>query len=108
MPRYIDADRLTLKIDDWRADLEVTYGKNDDYVEALRDVLDIIKDAPTADVVKRKRSRSMWMESKNPFIRGTCSCCGWDAILFKTDVAGMSYCPNCGATMKGEEDDEAN
>ena len=52
MPRYIDADALTLKIDDWRVDLEETYGKNDEYVQCLESVLDMIEDAPTVDIVR--------------------------------------------------------
>lgn len=53
MPRFIDADTLYQKIDAWREKLAMTYGKNDDYVEALGDVLDIIDDAPTEDVVEK-------------------------------------------------------
>lgn len=56
MPKkYIDADTLTLEIDDWRAELEATYGKNDEYVQCLKTVLGMIEDAPTADVVERKK-----------------------------------------------------
>lgn len=53
MPRYIDADTLYQKIDAWRKELALTYGEYDDYVEALGDVLDIIDDAPTEDVVEK-------------------------------------------------------
>ena len=57
MPRYIDADALYQKIDAWREKLVLTYGEVDDYVEGVRDVLDIIEDAPTADVVKIVRCK---------------------------------------------------
>ena len=51
MPKYIDADALYQKIDAWREKLAITYGKNDDYVECLGDVLDIIDGFPSADLI---------------------------------------------------------
>lgn len=95
MPRYIDADALTLKIDDWRVEgenLEETYGKNDDYVEALRDVLDIIEDAPTADVVERKKGKWIYRTEI------TCSVCGSPTTF------DDNFCSHCGADMRGEEE----
>ena len=57
-----------------------------------------------ADVVERKKGK--WLDDQDPIIvSGTCSCCGWEAILFETDVAGMPYCPNCGAKMDEEKTD---
>lgn len=49
-----------------------------------------------------ERKRGRWIESKDIIVRGTCSCCGWDAITDETDVVGMPFCPNCGARMGGE------
>ena len=57
MSRYIDADALYQTIDAWRKKLVLTYGEVDDYVECLGDVLDIVEDAPTEDVVKVVRCR---------------------------------------------------
>ena len=51
MPRYIDADALCQKIDAWREKLARTYGINDDYVEGVRDVIDIIDGFPSADLI---------------------------------------------------------
>lgn len=53
------------------------------------------------DAVKHGR----WIEIEDEIITGKCSVCGWDAIFAETDVVGMPYCPNCGAYMKGEEDE---
>lgn len=52
MSRYIDADALYQTIDAWRKKLELTYGEVDDYVECLGDVLDLVNEQPTADVVE--------------------------------------------------------
>lgn len=72
MPRYIDADALYQKIDAWREKLVLTYGEVDDYVEGVRDVLDIIKDAPTEDVVKVVRCRECEF-----YCRGVCMYPRW-------------------------------
>lgn len=83
MPRYIDADALTLKVDDWRVDLEETYGKNDEYVQCLESVLDMIEDAPTADVVEVVRCKEceFWNYKKL-----MCECPEW------ADMDGWHKC----------------
>lgn len=45
--------------------------------------------------------RGQWKHDKDDvIISGYCSECGWTSIICETDVAGMSYCPNCGAKME--------
>lgn len=96
MPRYIDADELKkcsyviAYKDEWHM---TQYGE---FVE-LAD----IENAPTADVVERKRGK--WeTEIRNihghkiPFL--ACSICG----IYAADE--YQYCPHCGAEMKGEDD----
>ena len=39
-------------------------------------------------------------------ISGKCSCCRWEAHYYEDDVADMPYCPNCGAKMDLEEQNE--
>lgn len=57
--------------------------------------------------LKNERKKGKWIVPHHDVvISGTCSCCGWDAILFETDVAGMPYCPNCGADMREEKTDD--
>ena len=78
----------------WREDYK-TKGIN------VKPLVDWLKDLPTA---QPERKKGKWIDDQDPIIvSGTCSCCGWEAILFETDVAGMPYCPNCGAAMEGGE-----
>lgn len=48
-----------------------------------------------------ERKNGQWIEVDDDLIRGRCSECGWEAHLYEDDVVGMSYCPNCGADMRG-------
>lgn len=57
MPRYIDAEPLYQKINDWRKQIKLNYGEYDDYVECLGEVLTIIGFEPNADVVEIVRCR---------------------------------------------------
>lgn len=85
-PRYIDANKL---ID--LATHEGAYG----YV----DVHDIYN-APTADVVERKKGK--WIYHRRLTESRECSCCG---VWFDWDMPRNSFCPNCGADMRGDEND---
>ena len=57
--------------------------------------------------VTPKRKTGKWIEVDDAYnrIRGRCSACGWEAHMYEDDVVGMWFCPNCGADMRGEEDD---
>lgn len=46
-----------------------------------------------------------WIEVDDYFIRCKCSICGWESHKYEDDVYGMPYCPNCGARMKGTDDE---
>ena len=48
-----------------------------------------------------------WIEVDDYFIRCKCSICGWESHKYEDDVYGMPYCPNCGACMKGVNDETA-
>lgn len=50
MSRYIDANSLYQKINDWRKQIKTTCGERDDYVECLGEVLTIIGSEPNADL----------------------------------------------------------
>lgn len=48
--------------------------------------------------------RGRWLHTKDDIIiSGYCSECGWVSAVGENDVAGMSYCPNCGAKMEDVE-----
>ena len=51
------------------------------------------------------RPQGEWIEVDDISISCRCSVCGWEAHLYEDDVYGMPYCPNCGARMKGADDE---
>lgn len=85
MPRYIDADALLNKVERYFSGLPIV---------VHHDMVEYIENAPTADVVERKRGRLLNAEPV-----GECSICGW--LMDYRD--GFNYCPNCGAEMEEED-----
>ena len=53
------------------------------------------------------RPQGEWIEVDDYFIRCKCSICGWESHKYEDDVYGMPYCPNCGAKMKGADNETA-
>ena len=93
MPRYIDAERFKL----WLQENYVLYD-GDRYFNDI--------DAqPTADVVERKRGK--WEISINNS-EGICSVCHYKIYGRPYNntylIVPYNYCPNCGADMRGEDD----
>lgn len=70
------------------------------YCDGIFDALEIVQDLPSAD-----RPQGEWIEVDDYFIRCKCSICGWESHKYEDDVYGMPYCPNCGARMKGIDDE---
>lgn len=83
MSRYIDADAAVKRF-------EELHGSEN------------IETQPTADVQEVKRGH--WIYPDDYQIACTCSCCGWNGLLYESDVGDMPYCPNCGAKMNGQEE----
>lgn len=57
----------------------------------------------SVELLKDQKAEGYWMQfdlREHATISAKCSCCGWEAHYYEDDVAGMSYCPNCGAKMK--------
>lgn len=53
---------------------------------------------------KAEQKKGKWIVNEDDdVISGTCSCCGWNAILLETYVIEMPFCPNCGAKMEVEK-----
>ena len=59
-----------------------------------------IKSIPAADVVERKKgewARKYHKRNGIHYLGEKCSVCGYEVM-----VIGYDFCPNCGASMKGE------
>lgn len=95
--RPIDADAL---IERWVV--------NGDYENSIYDGVFIIKTIEEAPTIE-PRPRGKWIEVNDAYdrIRGRCSACGWEAHMYEDDVVGMPFCPNCGASMKTEVQDDS-
>lgn len=100
--RLIDVDALLKQLAEvaQRADEDAKYSGNRTTELTWDMAVKYIQNAPT---IESERKRGKWIDGKDIIIRGTCSCCGWDAITDETDVLGMPFCPNCGAEMGKEE-----
>ena len=72
------------------------------------DAIDIIEDAPAADVAPVVHG---WWEYNPPTINTygqlRCSICNWWTLDPSVD-GSYSYCPNCGAKMDGGADHEVD
>lgn len=98
MARYIDADALIEFIE---ARYDITW--KDDYEGGIKDacvdIIEKIKNIPTADVVERKRGEWIFNPSdaiEMMFTKPKCSECGFES------ADGGNYCSNCGADMRKE------
>ena len=68
------------------------------HVSAMFDCEDVIQALPSAQPV---RKTGQWIKRKKGAIGYNCSCCG------KSDISNhFDYCPNCGADMKGDRDEQ--
>lgn len=75
------------------------------FVDGLEFCISHLSTMPSA---QPERKKGRWIEVDDPDnrISGRCSICGWEALLYETDVVGMDFCPNCGADMRGEQDEQ--
>jgi hypothetical protein len=101
MPRYIDADVLHIQMEDlYEHHIEM---KNFSADGAVADCLDLLDNAPTADVVEVKHGEWIYNPETLSLNSGyTCSVCK-DPMWHSHDVPqAFKYCPNCGARMDGD------
>ena len=97
MNKYINADELTIALKSIRVETKGFFDFNDG-VDFACDVIDKL---PSADV--RENTHGEWLDGDKDRITGICSVCGFESFLYETDVAGMNFCPNCGADMRERE-----
>lgn len=101
--KYIDADALIMGLRN-RAKEEWSQKTTTRWETAYDEVADEIDELAAADV--RENVRGEWKHDKDDsLISGYCSNCGWESIIMETDVADMDYCPNCGAYMRGDQNE---
>lgn len=103
MPRYIADSYLYRAIG---ADINGACGKcgqsrSDCMCHSLSrmDICGIIEDAPTADVVERKRGK--WEMKWHVLFKQDVPCC---SVCHKFTSLKTPYCGLCGADMRGEEE----
>ena len=93
--RLIDAD--TLEREGW-------FLSRNRQVDSKTMVYEVKK--PTEfPTIEPERKIGKWIYEEDGIIHGHCSCCGFHAIYQETDVFGYDFCPNCGADMRGEQDE---
>jgi DNA-directed RNA polymerase subunit RPC12/RpoP len=99
MPRFIDTDKLDLY-----DDLFMKGVNHSGVWVRYRDVENLIKNAPTADVEEVRHGE--WIVTKyENHSTARCSECGADFYYFNKGqyhIDQSAYCPNCGAKMDGD------
>ena len=94
MMRLIDADNLFNN--------QILVVSNSDSLEAIKKIMDIIKEAPTIDAEPVRHGK--WDDTRVAFFR-KCSECGATVknnlpdVFLDCDIRDLHYCPNCGAKM---------
>lgn len=90
--------------------------KDIDYYDALIDAEDVIDDLPSADVAPVRHG--MWVDVDRMQIHDLhgvltwgnsfkCTECQFKTFAVEGHMAQYRYCPNCGARMDGDEDEDA-
>lgn len=108
MPRYIDAYKLYSRLIDakhlfCKNQLEFRALPPNDKARAdeIDNLISIVINFPTADVVKRERGKWEVCGTFDDFLK--CSCCGyrkpWNEEVF-------NFCPSCGAEMEKADEQE--
>ena len=103
MKKYIDADALKAKLRLWVSDCIVEC--DDESADVMRACIDLIDDAPAADVAEVVHGRwTVGYEMCDKSVLYDCSECG-RTITVKTwqSVKDYPFC-HCGAKMDGEKE----
>lgn len=81
--------------------------ENKGYAEGWNSAIEIIENAPAADVVEVKHGK--WIERENNYdTYYDCSVCSESFVFIDGDPIDnlYQYCPNCGAKMDGEHNEK--
>ena len=93
MPKYIDADAL-------KAVMVFSQKTGNLKVPEMRDIITLIDDVPSADVAPVRHGRWLDFDDTERFT-ARCNLCN---NVIDTRF-GKHFCPECGADMREEEDD---
>lgn len=100
MPKYIDKDALLEKMQERHEDLVRDYGDYDNYVMGFRDAIELLENAPDADVQEVKHAK--WVHLGGD--EWCCSCCGFGKHTEGSwEKPTAKYCEKCGAEINGVE-----
>ena len=90
MVRYIDADKLTDKLEELQFNAPVMTP-----VMKIYNVIELVEDQPTADVMEVKHGK--WIKRGN---EKKCSVCGF---IYYSNNDDWNGCPNCLSKMDGKD-----
>jgi len=102
MAEYIEREAAIAPLRRWQKTLAKTYGKNDEYVKCLDDIIDKLIDIPAADV--RPVTKGWWIEHHHSEygrrLRDCIECSNCRCWFSVEELLRCSFCPNCGADMR--------
>lgn len=108
MAEYIEREALENELNRRLKFLIAEYGEHDQYTSGFDDAIDQVENFPASDVAPVVHGR--WIH--NPDYESwaemyMCSACNRNALTDGDYRHKLSnYCPNCGAKMDGEEQDD--
>lgn len=100
MSKYIDQDVLLEKMQERYEDIARDYGDYDNYVMGFSDAIELLENAPAADVQEVKHAEWNYYTKTNYI----CSSCNFIRNI-ETQI-GWKYCPMCGAKTDLEDENE--
>ena len=97
--RLIDADALIAKCGDWYCE----EGTEEGFIGVIKHLIDA---QPTIEP-ERKTGRWIKVNGKTAINCSACYHCSW-SLSFEDTVKRFKFCPNCGADMRGEQDEPSD
>ena len=111
MAEYIDREKATEIIKEKQKELcpvgrygrNYVYGSDREKYDVWEDIIDAVRNIPAVDVAPVVHGE--WVDTPD----GTatiCSYCKADWNVFDNDTYRFNYCPNCGAKMDREDEED--